>query len=65
MKKHHDHGNSFKGKHLIGSGLRFRSLAHCRHSGKHRNMQQDMALEKELRVLRLDPKTAEGESVSH
>ena len=31
MKKHHDHSNSYKRKHLIGAGLQFRSLVHCHH----------------------------------
>ena len=35
MKRHHDHGNSYKGKHLIGAGLQFRSLVCCHHGKKH------------------------------
>ena len=34
MKRHHDHGNSYKGKHLIRAGLPFRGLIHSRHCGK-------------------------------
>jgi hypothetical protein len=26
VKKHHDHGNSYKGKHLVGEGLQLRGL---------------------------------------
>jgi hypothetical protein len=28
MKRHHDHSNSYKGKHLIWTGLQFRCLIH-------------------------------------
>jgi hypothetical protein len=28
MKKHHDQGNSYKGKHLIGAGLQFQRFSH-------------------------------------
>jgi hypothetical protein len=34
LKRHHDHGNSYKGKHLIGAGLRFRGLVHYHHGEK-------------------------------
>ena len=63
MKKHHDHGNSYKGKHLIGAGLQFRDLVHYHHGGKHGSMQADMVLEKELRVLHIDLQ-AIGEAVT-
>ena len=46
---------------FIGSGLRFRGLVHYHHGRKHGSMQADMVLEKELRVLHLDPKAAEGD----
>ena len=39
-------------------GLQFRGLVHCHHGGKHVGMQADMVLEKELRVLHPDQKTA-------
>ena len=31
VKRHHDHGNSHKGKHLIGAGLQFRGSVHYYH----------------------------------
>lgn len=55
MKRDHDHGNSYEGKHLIEDGLQFRGLVHYSYGGKHLGMQADMALEKELRVLHLNP----------
>ena len=51
MKKHCDHGNSYKGKHLTGTGLQFRGLIHYHHGRKHGSMQADMVLEKEPRGL--------------
>jgi hypothetical protein len=41
----------------------FRGLVHYYHGGKHGNIQADMMLEKELRVLHFDPKVA-GEGVT-
>lgn len=32
VKRHHDHSNSYKGKHLIGAGLQFEGLVHCYHA---------------------------------
>ena len=58
MKGYYDHGNSYKGKHLIGAGLQFRGSVHCHHGGKHGSMQADVVLEKELEVTYPDPKTA-------
>ena len=31
VKRHHDHGNSYKEKHLIVAGLQFRDLVPCHH----------------------------------
>jgi hypothetical protein len=63
VKRHHDPGNSYKRKHLIGAGLQFRGLVH--HHGKtYGGMQAVLVLEKELRVLHIDPKAAEGNCVS-
>ena len=45
VKRHHDHGNSCKGKHLDGSGLLFRGLVHYHHGRKHGSMQADMVAE--------------------
>jgi hypothetical protein len=55
------HVNSYKRKHLIGSGLHSRGLVnyHSRMSG---GMQADMVLEKELRVLNLDLKATDMNS---
>jgi len=47
VKRHHDHGNCYKGKHLIEAGLRFRGIVHY-HDEKHGSLQTDMVLEKEL-----------------
>ena len=35
MKRHHDHGNSYKKNCLIGVGLQFRGFVHFFNSGKH------------------------------
>ena len=56
VKRHQDHGNSYKGQHSIGPGLQFRGLVHYLHG----SVKADMVLEKELRVLRLDPRAAEA-----
>ena len=65
MKRHHDQGNSYKGKHLIGAGLQFRGSVHYHHGRKHGSIQADMVLEKELRVMHLHVHAAEGDCVSH
>jgi hypothetical protein len=41
----------------------FISSGHYHHGQKHGGMQVDIVLEKELRVLHLDPQIAEGECV--
>jgi hypothetical protein len=33
VKRHHDHGNSYKEKHLIRAGFQFRGLVHYHHGG--------------------------------
>ena len=38
MKKHHDQGNSYKGKHFIGAGLQFRGLVYYHQGGTHSGM---------------------------
>ena len=53
VKRHHDLDNSYKGKQLKLS-YRFRGLVHYHHDRKHGNMQADMLVEKEGRVLHLD-----------
>jgi len=63
VKRHHDHSNSYKGKHLIGAGLYILGrLIHCCHGGKHRGMQAGMVLRKGTRVLNLGPQASERES---
>jgi hypothetical protein len=42
----------------LGLAYSFRGSAHYHHGGKHGSMQADMMLEKELRVLHLDPKAS-------
>ena len=49
MKRHHDQGNSYKGKHLLGVDLQFKGLVHY-HLG---SVQADTVLEN-LTVLHLD-----------
>jgi hypothetical protein len=52
------HSNTYKGKRLIGAGLQFRGSVHYQHGRKCGCAQTDMVLEKELRVLHLDPQAA-------
>jgi hypothetical protein len=42
----------------LGLTYSFRSSVHYYHGRKHGSLQSDMVLEKELRVLHLDPKAA-------
>ena len=58
VKTHHDHGNSYKGKHFTGAGLQFRGLVYYHYGRKHGGMQADMVLEEELRALHLDQQAA-------
>jgi hypothetical protein len=58
MKRHHDHGNSYKGNHLIGAGLQFRASVHYHHVGKHGSTQAYMVLKRQLKVLYLDLQAA-------
>jgi hypothetical protein len=46
---------------LIGTGLQFRDKVHYLRGEKYDILQADMALEKELRVLHLDPQVTERE----
>ena len=46
VKRHHDHSNSYKGKHLIGVAYSFTGLAHFPHGREHGGMQADTVLEK-------------------
>ena len=45
VNRHHDHGNSSKGKHSIGAGLPFRGLVHYHQGEKHGGMQADVGLD--------------------
>jgi hypothetical protein len=62
VKRHHDQGNSYKGKHLIGAGLQFQRFSPL--SSRWEAM-AEMVVEKELRVLHLDMQAAEGDCVPH
>ena len=53
VKRHHGHANSYK-----GPAYKFKSVVHSQHDRKHGSTQADMVLEKELRVLHLDPRAA-------
>jgi hypothetical protein len=64
VKRHYDHGNSYKGKPLTGAGYTFRDLSPSSW-WEHGSIQAGMMLEKELRVLHLDLQTAEGDYLSH
>jgi hypothetical protein len=52
VKRHHDHGNSYKDNISLGQAYRFRGSVHCHHDGKHGSVQAGMVQE-ELRVLHL------------
>ena len=56
VKKHHGHGNSNG-----GLAYSFRGLVYYQHVRKHGSTQADVVLEKELRVLHLDPQAKETE----
>jgi hypothetical protein len=65
MKRHHDHSNSYKGKHFIGAGFPVAEVQSIIVMvGKHDSMQADMVLEKEPRVLHFDLKE-QKETVNH
>ena len=42
VKRHYDHGNSYKVKHLIGVAHSFRGLVPYHHGAVHGSMQADM-----------------------
>ena len=67
VKRHHDHGNSYKGKHFTGASLqsqRFSPLLSWWEAWRG-SLQAGIVLEKELRVLHLDLQAAEGDCVQH
>jgi hypothetical protein len=59
LKKHFDHSNSYKIKHLIGASSQFQRFRLYHHGGEHGILQADMVLKKQ-RVLYPDPKIAGG-----
>ena len=58
MNKDHDQCNSYKHDIQLRQAYSFRGSVHYR-GRKHGSLQADMVLEKELRVLRLDPQAKE------
>jgi hypothetical protein len=52
MKRHHDHGNSYKEKHLIGAALQVQRFSPLLSRQEYGSIQAGMAQE-ELRVLHL------------
>jgi hypothetical protein len=63
--RHHDQGNSYKGRPLIWPGLQFQRLVHYHHGDKPGSIQADMVPEKDLGVLHLDLKAAGGDCLPH
>ena len=57
VKRHHDQGNSYKGKHLIGAGLQVQRFSPSSSRQEHGSIQAGMVQE-ELRVLHLHLKAA-------
>jgi hypothetical protein len=56
-KRHQDPGNSYQGQHFkLVLAYRSRGLVHYHRSIKHGCIQADVVLEKDLRVLHLEPK---------
>ena len=54
-----------KGKHLTEAGLQFQRFSPLSSWQEHGTVQSDIVLEKTLRVLPLDPKTAKRDCVPH
>ena len=63
MKRHHDQDNSYKGQHLIGTGLQVQRFSHYHHGGKHGIEQSDLVLEEP--ILHLDLKAARKLTLIH
>jgi hypothetical protein len=59
MKRYHDQGNFYKGRHLIGTGLQLQRFSSLSSWGKRGSVQGDTVLE-EPRVLHLDPNVLGG-----
>jgi hypothetical protein len=66
VKRHYGQAISYKGKHLIQTGLfsEVQSIIIYHHGRKHDRVQADMVLEKELRVLHLELKAANSKMSS-
>jgi hypothetical protein len=64
VKKHHGQSNSYKGKHFIGAGLQVQRFSPLSSRWEHGSIQSGMVLE-EPRILHLDQKAAEGDSLPH
>jgi hypothetical protein len=56
VERHHDQGNSYKGQHLVGAGLKVQRFSPLSSWQEAWQCPADMALEKEQRVLHLDLK---------
>ena len=56
MNRHHNYGNCYKGKHLVGTGLQFRGSVRYQHGGKHGSIQADMVPESSISVSRISTK---------
>ena len=65
MKRQHDQRHAYKEKHLIRAGLQFEVLVHYYQVGKHDGIQIDVVVDKELKVLQLDPLATQGDFVPH
>jgi hypothetical protein len=52
VKKHHDQGHSYKGQHLIGSGLQVQRFSPLSSRWEHGNIQVGMKLEEPRREVR-------------
>ena len=62
--KYHDQDNSNKEKHLLNElSCSFRGPVYYPHGEKH-DQQAEMVLEKELRILHIDPQATEGDCTS-
>ena len=46
VKRHHDHDNFYKGKHLIGAGFQFRDLVQYHHGEKSGGLQADVVMQR-------------------
>ena len=62
MKRHHDHGNFYKGKHLIWIGLQFQRISTLLSWQEACDTQADMILEKNPNSLHLYQQAAGREN---